>query len=140
MEGRSAYFPSCLTSIFDRRRGGRAHILTSTACESACCLTYRYTRDYALERFGLLVLGLVTLEDTLDVRTENTFISVEGLEFLAEPGVEGARCDRHVFGFLQFSGTYLCARLKIENVKRTVLLRLRVKRHILIAGIKVVGG
>lgn len=57
--------------------------------------TYRYAREYALECLGLLVLGLIALEDALDVRTEDTLVRVEGLQFLAKPGVEGIHRDRH---------------------------------------------
>lgn len=57
--------------------------------------TYRYAREYAFKRLSLLVLGLVALEDALDVRTEDTLVRVEGLQLLAEPGVEGIRRDRH---------------------------------------------
>lgn len=88
-----------LAAISDRltmRRRSRARVLTSTQPALAPRrITHRYAREYALERLGLLVLGLVALEDALDVRAEHTLVRVEGLELLAEPGVEGARRDRH---------------------------------------------
>lgn len=57
--------------------------------------THRYPGEYALERLRLLVLGLVALEDALDVRTEDTLVCVELLQLPAEPGVEGVRRNRH---------------------------------------------
>lgn len=57
--------------------------------------THRYPREYALERLGLLVLGLVALEDALDVRAEHTLVRVEGPQLRAEPVVEGTRRHRH---------------------------------------------
>lgn len=86
------YFRNDLASILDRLGDATA---AHSNLQISVMLTYRYAREYALERLGLLVLGLVALEDALDVRTEDTLVRVEGPQLLAEPGVEGIHRDRH---------------------------------------------
>lgn len=56
---------------------------------------YRYAREGGLEFLGLLVLGLIALEDALDVRAEDALVRVELPQLLVEPGVERIRRHRH---------------------------------------------
>jgi len=56
---------------------------------------HRYASEGGLEFLGLLVLGLIALEDALDVRAEDALVRIELPQLLVEPGVERVRRDRH---------------------------------------------